>query len=83
MNMQVDPNLVNQAYRQLLGETQDRLQGQVVTLQAAVTQLQTENQGLKEENDRLQKLLNQQSGRLDGVPQDDELMVPEEMQYAR
>jgi HPt (histidine-containing phosphotransfer) domain-containing protein len=67
MDIQVDPNLVNQGYRKLLAETQSHLQEQVVLYQAALTQLQDENGRLKEENERLLAA----SGRQDGVPQKD------------
>lgn len=75
MDIQVDPNLVNQAYKQMLGEVQDRLQNQVVMLQAACTQLQSqletatsEVEELKTENARLRA----ETGRQDGVPQDED-----------
>jgi hypothetical protein len=67
----VDPNLVNQAYKQMLSDSQ----GQVALLQAAATQLQDELSRTVMERDELKKT-NQQlmadSGRQDGVPQESE-----------
>jgi len=69
--MTVDPELVNQAYKQMLADSQ----GQVALLQAAATQLQrqvaqltAENQELTAANERLMV----DSGRHDGVPQEPE-----------
>lgn len=73
MDIQVDPNLVNQAYQQMLNETQTRLQGQLVLLQAAATQLQGQVESLTKENEELRSKnteLMQASGRQDGVPQE-------------
>lgn len=68
MDIQVDPNMVNQAYKQMLSEAQ----GQVAMLQAAATQLQGQVNSLTRENQELkvanEKLLSE-SGRQDGVSQ--------------
>ena len=67
----VDPNLVNQAYKNMLTESQS----QVATLQAAATQLQGRINELTAENAELKKVnqdLTAESGRQDGVPQDEE-----------
>lgn len=63
----VDPGLVNQAYKQMLADSQ----GQVALLQAAATQLQGELSQVTAERDQL-KAMNEKlmadSGRQDGVP---------------
>lgn len=70
MDIQVDPHLINQAYKQLLSEAQSEL----VLVQAAATQLQSQNQDLQRQLDELreehQKLM-QQTGRQDGMPQEE------------
>lgn len=69
--MPVDPNLVNQAYKQMLADSQ----GQVAFLQAAATQLQNKLADVTAENDELKASnaqLTQASGRQDGVPQEAE-----------
>lgn len=78
MDIQVDPSLINRAYKQLLAETQSRLQEQVVTLQAACTQLQDQLQArdgqvkdLTIELETLKKQVMAETGRQDGVPQDE------------
>lgn len=66
----VDPSLVNQAYKQLLADSQ----GQVAFLQAAATQLQNEVHGLTRENETLKaenRSLMAQTGRQDGIPQEE------------
>jgi uncharacterized protein (DUF3084 family) len=65
----VDPNLVNQAYKQMLSDSQ----GQVALLQAAATQLQGELGQVTAERDQLKatnEKLMADSGRQDGVPQE-------------
>lgn len=69
-----DPNLVNQAYQQMLADSQ----GQVAILQAVATQLQGELASTKAELDQVKKeneRLMADTGRQDGVPQ--ESYVPE------
>jgi cell division protein FtsB len=72
MDIQVDPNLVNQAYRQILRDVQSSLQEQLVLYTAVANQQQAEIDRLREENEEL-KLANKdlmaQSGRQDGIPQ--------------
>jgi len=66
----VDPNLVNQAYKQMLADAQ----GQLAFVQAAATQLQTQVAELTAENNELKasnKQLTEASGRQDGVPQEE------------
>lgn len=69
--MTVDPELVSQAYKGMLADSQ----GEVALLRAAATQLQqqvgqlaAENAELKSKNEELMKA----SGRQDGVPQEPE-----------
>lgn len=72
----VDPTLVNQAYKQMLADSN----GQVAFLQAAATQLQTELAKVTEENTELKasnKQLTEASGRQDGVPQEEAPTVTE------
>lgn len=66
----VDPTLVNQAYKQMLADSN----GQVAFLQAAATQLQAELEKVTQENAELKasnKQLTEASGRQDGVPQEE------------
>lgn len=68
--MTVDPDLINQAYQQMLSESQH----QVAMLKAAATQLQGQVQQLNAENGELRaknEQLIQASGGQDGVPQDE------------
>lgn len=72
----VDPNLVNQAYKQMLADSN----GQVAFLQAAANQLQTELTKVTEENAELKRVneqLTAESGRQDGVPQEEVTAVTE------
>lgn len=78
MDIQVDPGLVNQAYKQMLVEVQGRLQDQVVMLQAACTQ---QGEQLRLARSRIEELetenaqLRSETGRQDGVPQDDSQLL--------
>lgn len=65
--MDVDPNLVNQAYKQMLSDSQS----QVALLNAACNQLQNRVKNLEEQVEELQAAnsrLMTDSGREDGVP---------------
>lgn len=67
MDVQVDPNLVNQAYQKMLADAN----GQVALLQAAATQLQTrvnELQAQVQELTQANEKLTAESGRMDGIP---------------
>lgn len=76
MDIQVDPNLVNQAYRGMLADAN----GQVALLQAAATQVQNElaqalaeKQSLENQVQELNEIntrLMETTGRQDGVPQE-------------
>lgn len=69
MDIQVDPNLVNQAYKGLLAEAN----GQVALLQAAATQVQNELAQAQAEIEQLRadnSRLMEATGRQDGVPQE-------------
>jgi prefoldin subunit 5 len=76
--MTVDPELVNQAYKQMLADSQ----GQVALLQAAATQLQRQVAQLTSEKQSLENSVQEltaanerlmvDSGRHDGVPQEPE-----------
>lgn len=68
--MVVDPELVSQAYKQMLAEANS----QVALLQAAVSQLQSEVNSLRSEVEELKENneeLMAASGRQDGIPQEE------------
>lgn len=70
MDIQVNPELVQTAYRQMLSDANS----QVALLQAAATGLQQEKDRLEKENKQLRQengSLRQQTGRKDGVPREE------------